>query len=70
MKDLLKINWKTTLDGQTLDDMWEYFKERVKEAEEICIPCRTTAGNGNTRVYHTLKLDASSLNRIKNKHKL
>ena len=59
MKDLLKSNWQTMLDDLNLDEMWEFFKERVKEVEEICIPCRTIAGNGNKKVHHTLKLDAN-----------
>ena len=70
MKECLKLDWITMMDGLTLEEMWELFKNKLKDAEEECIPHRTITSTSNQRMQHTMKLDANSLKRVKKKHKL
>ena len=70
MREMLDINWENEFEDKTLEEKWNYFTERVKEAENDCIPTRKVVYDPTTSNKHKFKLDSNSLRRIKKKHTL
>ena len=75
MRDMLSINWEEELglDDQNSDVncMWDKFRNKVKQAEDECIPRKTVCTNGNNKpAKHTTKLDRKSMSKIKRKDRL
>ena len=70
LKGLLPKNWDSILKDkdQSVNDMWNIFKEKVTAAINECIPKKTVTING--RVRRGKKLDRKTLSKIKRKHRL
>ena len=66
----LEIDWEEKLKscGDNVNKMWEIFKNKMKEAEEL-IPSKIVTINGKNKKYKT-SLDRKSLAKIKRKNRL
>ena len=70
MRKVLDIDWEEKLKscGDNVNKMWEIFKNKIKEAEEL-IPSKIVTINGKNKKYKTY-LDRKSLAKIKRKNRL
>ena len=50
--------------------MWEFFKDKVKKAEEECIPKKTVVVNGKTVGSRKVGLDGKTRSKIRRKERL
>ena len=74
MKEMLDIDWESMMEpfiqNGDINSMWELFKNKLKEAEDQCVPTKTVVLNGKSSRFGGGKLGKKALAKIKRKGRL
>ena len=63
--ELAKVNWESSLEPLSVDEAWDFIKDKIEEAITISTPVVLTSGRKSKRF-----MDKETLESVRNKHRL